>query len=76
MLKFSVGITALFMFSYTALVLRIAFDMTYFLDYVYYLNHIGNPIIYCLTSKVYYKDVMNTARGMLASIQSKVCRRG
>ena len=77
MLKLSVSITALYFVCYTTLFCRIVFDLTHFLDFVYALNHIGNPIIYCLTSKVYYNDVMDTARGMLTSIRNYVmCRRG
>ena len=61
--------------SYAALFLRIILNLSHNLDYLYSLNHVGNPVIYCLISKAYRKDVLDTARLILGNIKKTVLRR-
>ena len=75
MLKLCLGITCLAALSYTALFTVVVLDLPYSLSYLYSLNHVGNPVIYCMISKAYRKDVLDTARLLLASIKKTVfCR--
>ena len=62
MLKLCLGITCLAAVSYTALFARIVLDLSFSFDYLYSLNHVGNPVIYCLISKAYRKDVLGIRR--------------
>ena len=61
--------------TYTALFIRIALDLSQSLDYIYSLNHVGNPVIYCMISKAYRKDVLDTARLILGTIKKTMLRR-
>ena len=67
--------TCLFAVSYAALLTRIALDLPYSLNYLYSLNHVGNPVIYCMISKAYRNDVFDTARLILGNIKKTVLRR-
>ena len=75
MLKLCLGITCLFAVSYTALITRIALKLPHNLDYLYSLNHVGNPVIYCMISKAYRRDVFDTARLILSTIKKTMFRR-
>ena len=75
MLKLCLGITCLFAVSYAALITRIILDLPYSLNYLYSLNHVGNPVIYCIISKAYRKDVLDTARLILGTIKKTILRR-
>ena len=69
MLKLCLGITCLFAVSYAALITRIVLNMSHNLNYVYSLNHVGNPVIYCMISKAYRKDVIDTVRLIVGNIK-------
>ena len=74
MLKLCLSITCLSAVTYTALFIRIALDLSQSLDYIYSLNHVGNPVIYCMISKAYRKDVLDTARLILGTIKKTLIR--
>ena len=71
MLKLCLAITCLFGISFTSLSARVGLGLPYHFDYVYSLNHVGNPIIYCLVSKAYYRDVKETVKVIFSAIQRK-----
>ena len=75
MLKLCLGITCLSVVTYTALFVRVVLNLSQSLDYLYSLNHVGNPVIYCMISKAYRKDVLNTARLILGTIKKTMLRR-
>ena len=75
MLKLCLGITCLSVVTYTTLFIRIALDLPRSLDYIYFLNHVGNPVIYCMIRKAYRKDVLDTARLILGTIKKTILRR-
>ena len=75
MLKLCLGITCLAALSYTALFTVVVLDLPYSLNYLYSLNHVGNPVIYCMISKAYRNDVFDTARLILGNIKKTVLRR-
>ena len=75
MLKLCLGITCLFAVSYAALFTRIVANLSHNWDYLYSLNHVGNPVIYCMISKAYRKDVLDTARLILGTIKKTLTRR-
>ena len=65
----------LFAVSYAALLTRIVLNLSHNLDYLYSLNHVGNPVIYCMISKAYRKDVLDTARLILGTIKRTMLRK-
>ena len=75
MLKLCLGITCLSVVTYTTLFIRMILDLPRSLDYIYFLNHVGNPVIYCMIRKAYRKDVLDTARLILGTIKKTILRR-
>ena len=75
MLKLCLGITGLFAVSYAALLTRIVLNLSHNLDYLYSLNHVGNPVIYCMISKAYRKEVLDTAKLIIGTIKQTLIRR-
>ena len=73
MLKLCVGITLLLALSLTAAGFKVAFDMSQSVMYIYSLNHVGNPIIYCTVNKAYYRDVKETMSKIIGAVRSKLC---
>ena len=75
MLKLCLGITCLSVVTYTTLFIRMISDLPRSLDYIYFLNHVGNPVIYCMIRKAYRNDVLDTARLILGTIKKTILRR-
>ena len=74
MLKLCLGITCLFAVSYAALFTGVVLNLSNSLNYIYSLNHVGNPVIYCMISKAYRNDVLDTARLILGTIKKTLTR--
>ena len=75
MLKLCLGITCLSVVSYAALFTVVVLDLSHSFNYIYSLNHVGNPVIYCMISKAYRNDVLDTARLILATVKKTMLRR-
>ena len=73
MLKLCVGITLLLALSLTAAGFKVAFDMSQSVMYIYSLNHVGNPIIYCAVNKAYYRDVKEAVDKIVSVVRGKLC---
>ena len=69
-LKLCLGLTCLFAICFSALLVRINLNLPIYFDYIYALNHVGNPVIYCLVSKTYYQEVMASAKQLLQKIKT------
>ena len=54
--KVFVGVTILFLVSYTPAIMRVSMVEGLFLKYVYMINHIGNPIIYYAMNKQFREN--------------------
>ena len=74
MLKLCLGIACLSAVTYTTLFIRMTLDLPRSLDYLYSLNHVGNPVICCMISKAYRKDVLDAARLILGTIKRAMMR--
>ena len=69
MLKLCLGITCLFAVTYAALLTRVVLNLSHSLYYLYSLSHVGNPVIYCMISNAYRKDVLDTTKLILGTIK-------